>query len=338
VVIGDGRVQVGASVGLAMRHEHSTLDALMRDADVAMYSAKAKGKNRIEHYDADLNDLAVERQALRTELGGAVERGELVVEYQPVVDLETGQIVGFEALVRWLHASRGLLPPSAFIGLAEETGAIIGIGASVMETAARQLRQWQKRYNLPKLWMSVNVSVRQLDMSGFADDVANVLRVSGIDPTTLILEVTESVLADPGGGAAATLAALRGSRVRVALDDFGTGYSSIGYLRQLPVDILKIDRSFVSGPSAETGVDDVLLEAIVAMGQTLRLDVVPEGIEHLDQLVRLRAAGCTVGQGFLFSRPVPAPAIEVLLAAPIPLPVFALPSEHGVPDLEVTVA
>jgi diguanylate cyclase (GGDEF)-like protein len=338
VVIGDGRVQVGASVGLAMRDQNSTLDALMRDADVAMYSAKAKGKNRIEHYDADLNDLAVERQALRTELGGAVERGELVVEYQPVVDLETGEIVGLEALVRWLHASRGLLPPSAFIGLAEETGAIISIGASVMETAARQLRQWQQRYNLPKLWMSVNVSVRQLDVSGFADDVANVLRVTGIDPTTLVLEVTESVLADPSGGAAATLAALRGSRVRVALDDFGTGYSSIGYLRQLPVDILKIDRSFVSGPSAETGVDDVLLEAIVAMGQTLRLDVVPEGIEQHDQLVRLRAAGCKVGQGFLFSRPVPPQAIEVLLAAPIPLPVFALPSELDVPQLGVSVA
>jgi EAL domain-containing protein (putative c-di-GMP-specific phosphodiesterase class I) len=207
-----------------------------------------------------------------------------------------------------------------------------------METAARQLRQWQHRYNLPKLWMSVNVSVRQLDVSEFAEDVTNVLRVTGIDPATLVLEVTESVLADPAGGAAATLAALRGSRVRVALDDFGTGYSSIGYLRQLPVDVLKIDRSFVSGPSAGTGVDDVLLEAIVAMGQTLRLDVIPEGIEGLDQLVRLRAAGCKVGQGFLFSRPVSAQAIEVLLAAPIPLPVFALAGDHGVPHLGFSVA
>jgi EAL domain-containing protein (putative c-di-GMP-specific phosphodiesterase class I) len=186
--------------------------------------------------------------------------------------------------------------------------------------------------------MSVNVSVRQLDVPEFADDVTNILRATGIDPTTFVLEVTESVLADPDGEAAASLAALRGSRVRVALDDFGTGYSSIGYLRRLPVDILKIDRSFVSGPSAGAGVDDVLLEAIVAMGQTLRLDVIPEGIETLDQLVRLRAAGCKVGQGFLFSRPVPAPAIEVLLAAPIPLPVFALPSEHGVPHLGVSVA
>jgi EAL domain-containing protein (putative c-di-GMP-specific phosphodiesterase class I) len=271
-------------------------------------------------------------------LGGAVDRGELVVEYQPVVDLETGEIAGLEALVRWLHPTRGLLPPSAFIGLAEETGAIIGIGASVMQTAARQLRQWQHRYNLPKLWMSVNVSVRQLDTSAFADEVTEILRVTGIDPTTLVIEVTESVLADPHGGAAATIAALRGSGVRFALDDFGTGYSSIGYLRQLPLDILKIDRSFVSGPSAGTGVDDVLLEAIVAMGQTLRLDVVPEGIEALDQLTRLRAAGCKVGQGFLFSRPVSAQAIEVLLAAPIPSPVFALPSEHGVPHLGLSVA
>jgi diguanylate cyclase (GGDEF)-like protein len=323
-VIGDGRVQVGASVGMAMRRDHSSVDALMRDADVAMYAAKAKGKNRVEHYDAGLHELAVERQALRADLGGAVERGELVVEYQPVVDLETGELMGLEALVRWLHATRGLLPPSAFIDLAEETGAIVGIGASVMETAARQLRQWQQRYNLPKLSMSVNVSVRQLDLPEFADQVTNVLRATGIDPTTFVLEVTESVLADPKGGAAATLTALRGVGVRVALDDFGTGYSSIGYLRQLPVDILKIDRSFVSGPMAGTNVDDVLLEAIVAMGQTLRLDVIAEGIEALDQLVRLRAAGCEVGQGFLFSRPVPAEAIEVLLAVPIPLPVIAL--------------
>jgi diguanylate cyclase (GGDEF)-like protein len=331
--IGDGRVQVGASVGMAMRRHDSTVDALMRFADVAMYAAKAKGKNRVEHYDADLHDLAVERQALMAEMGGAVERGELVVDYQPVVNLKTGEIEGLEALVRWQHATRGLLPPSAFIGLAEETGAIIGIGASVMETAARQLRQWQLRYHLPALSMSVNVSVRELDVPGFADNVIDLLRVSGIDPTTFALEVTESVLADPGGGAAATLASLRASRVRVALDDFGTGYSSIGYLRQLPVDILKIDRSFVSGPSAGTGVDDVLLEAIVAMGQTLRLDVIPEGIEELDQLVRLRAAGCKVGQGFMFSRPVSAQAIEVLLASPIPLPVVALVGEQDVPPL-----
>jgi diguanylate cyclase (GGDEF)-like protein len=336
--IGDAHVQVGASVGMAMRREDSTLDALMRDADVAMYSAKAKGKNRVEHYDADLHHLAVGQQALRAELDGAAERGELVVEYQPVVDLETGDLVGFEALVRWQHATQGLLPPSAFIALAEEPGAIVGIGASVMETAARQLRQWQQRYHLPKLWMSVNVSVRQLDVAEFADSVTDVLREAGIDPTTFVLEVTESVLADPDGGAAATLAALRGSRVRVALDDFGTGYSSIGYLQQLPVDILKIDRSFVSGPSAGTGVDDVLLEAIVAMGQTLRLDVIPEGIEELDQLVRLRAAGCKVGQGFLFSRPVSAQAIEVLLASPIPLPVVALIGEHDIPTLGLGVA
>jgi diguanylate cyclase len=337
-VIGRGRVQVGASVGMAMRRDGSTLDALMRDADVAMYAAKAKGKNRVEHYDVGLHDLAVERLALSAELGGAVERGELVVEYQPVVDLETGEIVGLEALVRWLHGTRGLLPPSAFIELAEETGAIIGIGAAVMETAAHQLRQWQARYNLPSLSMSVNVSVRQLDSSAFANSVTDVLRVTGIDPATFVLEVTESVLADPHGGAAATLATLRGSRVRVALDDFGAGFSSIGYLRQLPVDILKIDRSFVSGPSAGTEADDVLLEAIVAMGQTLRLDVIPEGIETLDQLVRLRAAGCKIGQGFLFSRPVSAQAIEVLLATPIPLPVIALAGEHGVPHPGLNVA
>jgi EAL domain-containing protein (putative c-di-GMP-specific phosphodiesterase class I) len=324
---------------MAMRREGSSVDALMRDADVAMYAAKAKGKNRVEHYDAGLHDLAVERQALRADLGGAVERAELVVEYQPVVDLETGELTGLEALVRWLHPNRGLLPPSAFIDLAEGTGAIVDIGASVMRTAAHQLRQWQQRYNRPTLSMSVNVSVRQLDLPEFADQVTNILRVTGIDPTTFVLEVTESVLADPKGGAAATLAALRGVGVRVALDDFGTGYSSIGYLQQLPVDILKIDRSFVSGPLAGSNVDDVLLEAIVAMGQTLRLDVIAEGIETLDQLVRLRAAGCEMGQGFAFSRPVPAEAIEVLLATPIPSPVVALANaSDATPSIELRIA
>jgi diguanylate cyclase (GGDEF)-like protein len=324
LAIGDRHVQVGASVGMALRREGSTLDTLMRDADVAMYAAKAKGKGRVEYYNADLHDLEVERQLLKVELGGALERGEFVVEYQPAVDLATGELVGLEALVRWQHATRGLLPPSTFIGLAEESGAIVGIGALVMATAAHQLRQWQHRYNLPALWMSVNVSVAQLNLREFAVKVTDVLQTTGINPATFVLEVTESVLADPEGEAANTLAAVRAAGVRVALDDFGTGYSSIAYLRQLPVDILKIDRSFVSGPLAGADVDDVVLQAMVALGQKLRLDVIPEGIETVDQLNRLRAAGCATGQGFLFARPLTAQGVESLLAVPVPSPVVAL--------------
>jgi diguanylate cyclase (GGDEF)-like protein len=326
VAIGGLSAHVGASIGLAMRQIDSTIDGLMREADVAMYAAKAKGKNRVERYEATLDDTTAERQSLKSDLNGATERGELVLDYQPVVDLETGMLVGLEALVRWQHPTLGLLPPLAFIGLAEETGAIIPIGAWVVETAAHQLQNWQRRYGLPDLWMSVNVSVCQLNRPNFADDVKHILTTTGLDPSRLVLEVTESVLADPKGGAAATLADLRLPGVRVALDDFGVGYSSIGYLRLLPLDVLKIDRSFVSGSDAGDAGNDALLEAIVAMGQRLGLDVIPEGIEELDQLSRLKAMGCHVGQGFLLSRPLSPEAVETLLASPLPLRVIGLHS------------
>jgi EAL domain-containing protein (putative c-di-GMP-specific phosphodiesterase class I) len=182
------------------------------------------------------------------------------------------------------------------------------------------------------MWLSVNVSVRQIDDPGFAALVGDVLRRTGLDPANLVLEVTESVLADPAGGAAAALETLRGLNVRVALDDFGTGYSSIGYLRQLPVDILKIDRSFVSGEHANRP-GDLLLEAIVALAQRLGLDVIPEGIEEPDQLARLQALGCRIGQGFLLSRPMPAAAIGQLLAAPAPLLPLHLPPISPSPQL-----
>jgi EAL domain-containing protein (putative c-di-GMP-specific phosphodiesterase class I) len=226
--------------------------------------------------------------------------------------------VGLEALVRWQHPTRGLLPPSEFIEAAEETGAIIGIGDFVLRTAASQTVLWQSRYGLPDLWVSVNVSMRQLDERGFDLAVASTLRATGLDPARLVIEVTETMLGDPNGGAAAALAALRRTGVRVALDDFGTGYSSIGHLRELPVDILKIDRSFLTGSQAgDPG--DGMLEAIVAMAMSLGLGVIPEGIEENWQLTRLQAMGCEVGQGFLLCRPVPAETVDGMLATPLPL-------------------
>jgi EAL domain-containing protein (putative c-di-GMP-specific phosphodiesterase class I) len=221
--------------------------------------------------------------------------------------------------VRWQHPTRGLLPPSEFIEVAEQTGAIISVGAFVLKTATEQLRRWQRRYRLPELWMSVNVSVCQLDRPGFASEVKNVLLTTGIDPANLVIEVTETILADPNGLAAATLDDLRLTCVRVALDDFGSGYSSIGYLRQLPVHVLKIDRSFLTGTYAG-GPGNALLKAIVGMGHSLGLDVIAEGIEDLEQLSLLQAMGCSLGQGFLLSRPVSADAIDALLATPMPLP------------------
>ena len=318
VEIAGNLVDVGASVGLAMRQDSSDPDSLMREADVAMYTAKGRGKNRVERYDSVLNDAVVERLALKSAVAWAAERGELVLDYQPIVDLTTGDFTAVEALVRWQHPTRGLLPPSAFIGLAEETGAIVGIGFWVLETAAGQLQSWKRRYGLPDFRLSVNVSVSQLDDPGFAGRVGELLGRTGLEPASLVLEVTESVLADPAGGAARSLETLRELGTQVALDDFGTGYSSIGYLRQLPVDILKIDRSFISGERASQP-GDVLLEAIVGLARHLGLDVIPEGIEEPEQLARLRALGCKAGQGFLLGRPMPAAAIDQLLAAPAPL-------------------
>jgi diguanylate cyclase (GGDEF)-like protein len=318
VEIGGTWAHVGASVGLALRQDGSNPESLMREADVAMYTAKGRGKNRVEQYDAALNDAVVDHHALKTEVAGAAGRGELLVEYQPIVGLAAGTFVGVEALVRWQHPTRGLLAPSAFIELAEETGAIVGIGAWVLEAAAGQLRSWQSRYGLPEIKLSVNVSVCELDDPGFAGEVADVLRRTGLDPNNLIVEVTESVLADPARGAAASLEMLRQLGVQVALDDFGTGYSSIGYLRQLPIDILKIDRSFISGEHANRP-GDVLLEAIVGLAQRLGLDVIPEGIEEPEQLARVQGLGCRTGQGFLLARPVPAAAIDALLATPASL-------------------
>jgi diguanylate cyclase len=306
-------VHVGASVGLAMRKHDSDPESLMREADVAMYRAKDRGKSRVERFEVALHAAVVEHQALKAEVADAAGRGELVVDYQPIVDLAAGTLTGVEALVRWQHPTRGLLPPSAFIDVAEETGAISGIGSWVLETAARQVQNWQRRYGLPELRLSVNVSVCQLDEPGFADHVGDVLRRTCLDPTSLIVEVTESVLAEPDGGAAGSLDSLRQRGVQVALDDFGTGYSSIGYLRQLPVDILKIDRSFVSGEHA-SGPEELLLEAIVGLAHHLELDVIPEGIEQPEQLARLQSLGCRTGQGFLLSRPVPAATIDELLA------------------------
>jgi diguanylate cyclase (GGDEF)-like protein len=324
VELGEHVTHVGASVGLALRADGSTFETLMRQADVAMYAAKGKGKNRVEQYDGRLDEAASRRLLLKGDVVGAAERGELVAHYQPVIDLQTGRLVGVEALVRWLHPALGLLPPGAFIEVAEETGAIRAVGGWVLETATRQVQAWRRHYGLDDLWLSVNVSVCQLEAAGFVDEVAGVLAASGLDPAHLVIEVTESLLADSNGGAAGALTALRRRGVRVALDDFGTGYSSIGYLRRFPVDVLKIDRSFVSGPGA-TGSGNALLEAIVAMARHLGLDVIPEGIEEPEQLLRLRALGCRIGQGFLLARPTDGDAIDALLAEAHPAPLSSRP-------------
>jgi diguanylate cyclase (GGDEF)-like protein len=313
------RVHVGASIGLAVRDDNSAPDSLMREADVAMYAAKSKGKNRVVRYNSALDGGIGEFQTLKADVFDAAARGELVLDYQPLVELMTGRMVGVEALVRWRHPVRGLLAPMEFIGIAEETGAIVNIGAWVLETACRQVRNWQLDHLLPEFDLSVNISVRQLEQANFAEQVGDVLARTEFDPTRLILEITESVLADPRSGAAEILAAIRRLGVRVAIDDFGAGHSSIQYLRRLPVDILKVDRSFVSGEQLGPQ-DEALLVAIVGLGQRLGLDVIPEGIEEADQLTRLQDMGCLTGQGFLLSRPSPPDVINALLSHSALLP------------------
>jgi diguanylate cyclase (GGDEF)-like protein len=323
VVVSGTPVRVGVSVGLATSYDGCDLDGLMREADVAMYSAKRLGKNRFERYDINLDDAVSERRSLMADVDNAAERGELVVEYQPVVDLATGAVLGVDALVRWQHPTRGLLPPSAFIALAEETGAVAAIGSWVLDTGARDLCAWQHRYDLRELVLNVNVSVGELEDPGYANRVADILGRAGLDPRCLVVEVTASVLADPAGGAAKTLAALRSMGARVALNDFATGYSCLASLPTFPADIIKIDGSFISG-NQRGDRDEVIVDVILDIGRRLGLDTVAEGIEHVDQLLRLRNVGCRSGQGVLLSRPVPASVIEELLSAGSPL----LPLPH----------
>ncbi|HTW19407.1 MAG TPA: bifunctional diguanylate cyclase/phosphodiesterase [Mycobacteriales bacterium] len=305
---------ISASVGVAFEPHRTDIDTLLRKADLAMYSAKGKGKNRVEVYDEDLEHAADECSRLSNEILNAARQDQLVVDYQPLVDLRTRAIIGVEALVRWQHPTRGLLPPAKFIPIAESTGAISDIGETVLVRAARQVRYWQTRYGQHQLCLSVNVSARQVELPGFATAFEAMLRKTGLPPAALVIEVTESVLVNPSGTAAENLAELRKLGVRVAIDDFGTGYSSLGYLRRLPVDILKVDRTFVAGTPGDAQ-STAILDGIVTLGHTLELQVIPEGIETPAQLDLLRRLGCTVGQGYLLGRPVSAPEIEDAIAS-----------------------
>ena len=306
-------VQVTASVGLTFRSQAADPEDLLREADIAMYHAKRSGKGRVEQYTADLEHAADDIAQLSKDVLNATRRNELVLSYQPLVNLETRGPVGFEALVRWQHPTRGLLRPDAFIPTAEATGALVDIGAAVLRIAGRQLRSWQLAHNRPDLYLSVNVSACQVEKPDFVAVVRRELKQADLAPKSLVLEVTESVLINPGGIAAGNLLDLQRLGVRVAIDDFGTGYSSLGYLDRLPVDILKVDRTFVSG-NRGSAPNPAILDGIVSLGQRLHLEVVPEGIEDEGQLRFLLALGCRVGQGFLLGRPSSPQEVDGLLA------------------------
>jgi diguanylate cyclase (GGDEF)-like protein/PAS domain S-box-containing protein len=312
-VHGGKELFVHASVGVAtLTSPHHTADELLRNADVSMYMAKSKGKNRIEVFEPSMHAAALARLALKGDLERALERDEFFVLYQPVMNLSTMELVGVEALLRWRHPQRGVVGPMDFIPVAEETGLIIQLGRWVLEQACRQSRAWDLAPGRT-LTMSVNVSGREVGEPGFVDGVAQVLASTGLDPARLILEFTEGVLMRDTDATMATMRALKGLGIRLAIDDFGTGYSSLSYVRQFPIDVLKIDRSFVA--SMADGPDEsALMQSILNLSETLHLETVAEGIEHPGQLAELQTLGADLGQGFLFAEPLAPSEISALLS------------------------
>jgi predicted signal transduction protein with EAL and GGDEF domain len=311
---------VTTSIGIALARGGERADDLIRDADAAMYRAKDRGRARYEVFDEGMRGRAIERLRVENDLRRAIERGELRLEYQPVVSLSNFSIVGVEALLRWRHPQRGEVPPSEFIPIAEENGLIEPIGRWVLEHACRQAAQWyQARPDAAPLTMSVNLSAVQVRRS-LPDVVRSVLRSTGLDPACLSLEITETVMVRDAEGLGEVLQALKALGVRLVLDDFGTGYSSLSYLTRLPLDVLKVDRSFVDGLGSESR-DTAITETIIAMSRALSLDVVAEGVETSAHVRELSRLGCGLAQGFHFSRAVSAEDItRALEHGPVWLP------------------
>lgn len=316
----DGRELLATfSIGIALSESGiETPEELLRNADTAMYRAKESGRARYEIFDASMNDRALERLELETDLRRAVERDEIEVYYQPKVSVRTGEIYGVEALARWRRPGRGLVSPASFIHIAEETGLISSIGERVLERACEQTRLWQRRYGGTPRTVCVNLSARQLRSPGLVVSVRDTLARSGLAPDSLVLEITETVAVDDIRVNAETLRALKDLGVRLAVDDFGKGYSSLAYLKRLPVDLLKIDRTFVSG-SGDGAADMMLVEAIMSFARALGLTVTAEGVETAEQFAALRGMGCDLAQGYYLSRPLPASGLESLLEAGLPL-------------------
>jgi diguanylate cyclase (GGDEF)-like protein/PAS domain S-box-containing protein len=309
-------VFITTSIGIAISTSpQDGADDLLRNADVALYEAKAKGKGGYALFDPSMNHRAWERLQMESDLRRAIEREEFRVYYQPLVELGTGKISGVEALVRWEHPQRGLLTPSHFIPLAEETGLVVPIGQWVLEEACRQVRMWQPQYLTdPPLALSVNLSAKQFQHPELVEDVYLTLKETGLAPRHLKLEITESVAMENSDLTVATLWKLKDLGIHLAIDDFGTGYSTLSYLKHCPADTLKIDRSFVDG-LGRTQEDTAIVRAVIAFAKALNLSVTAEGIETAEQLNRLQALGCDQGQGYYFAKPLSVEEISALFAA-----------------------
>jgi diguanylate cyclase (GGDEF)-like protein len=321
IALGERHLALTASIGIALASgPGADPDVLLRDADSAMYRAKERGRDRIELFDDDMRARAMARVETESALRRALEVGELRVHFQPVVDLAGEVVVGVEALVRWQHPERGLVPPLEFIPVAEETGLIVPLGAHVLSEACHTIARWNRRHrDRPALSVSVNLSARQLSSPGLRDVVAATLAESGLPPELLCLEITESVLMEDADASREQLQALKEIGVTLSVDDFGTGYSSLLYLKRFPVDVLKIDRSFVSGLGTSTE-DSAIVAGVVQLARALGLQSVAEGVEDPEQVRRLGGLGCDLAQGFYWSPALDAEHLEAWLetAAAVP--------------------
>ena len=305
-------ILISCSVGIAVYPgDASTAELLVERADVAMYRAKEAGRNSAHFYKAEMNALAMNRLRMESDLRGALQANEFVLHYQPQMDLKSGRIVGVEALLRWQHMRPGLRQPAEFIGVAEEIGLIVPIGDWVLNQACLQAVAWQMA-GMPPMHMAVNLSARQFAQPGLVSSVSAALERSGLQPSLLEIEITESLMMTDVEQAVATLADLKRLGVRVAVDDFGTGHSSLYYLKRFPIDVLKIDRSFVRDIVSDAD-DAAIVAAIVSLAHSLEMTVVAEGVEHADQLIYLAHCGCDTVQGYMISPPMRAEALDPFL-------------------------
>jgi diguanylate cyclase (GGDEF)-like protein/PAS domain S-box-containing protein len=315
--IGRHRLRVSASIGVVDSDVAGTTPAeLMKAADLTLYTAKSEGRARYVMYDADRNARQAARYALAADMPDALDRDEFTVVYQPLVSLADERLRGVEALVRWRHPARGLLSPDSFIPLAEETGVIVALGRHVLQRACAQAAEWARRFPDDPVFVSVNVTVAQAREPAFPAEVAKILADTGLDPRLLVLELTESAIMDADGAPLAALDVLAASGIRIAIDDFGTGYSNLAYLRRLPIHILKLAGPFVDGlrdPASVATVDEQIVQTIIQLAHVLGVTVTAEAVETRPQADRLRHLGCDTGQGYLFSRPLPAAAMPALL-------------------------
>jgi predicted signal transduction protein with EAL and GGDEF domain len=310
--LGDIEYRSTASIGATVFKGHQTcIDELLKQADLAMYKSKEKGRNAVCFFDPDMQTVVLERAALEAGLRNAIEANQFLLHYQAQVD--GTRVTGAEALVRWQHPTRGIVPPAEFIPLAEETGLILALGSWVMEAACMQLAQWATRADMEHLTIAVNVSVQQFREPDFVDKVLTIIARTRARPDRLKLELTESVLVDNAQDIIQKMAALKAKGVEFSLDDFGIGYSSLSYLKRLPLDQLKIDRSFVRDVLVDPN-DAVIARAIIALAQSLGLGVIAEGVETEAQRDFLAGAGCHAYQGYYFCRPLPIEGFEEFLS------------------------